>query len=69
MKHSELKTQWHTESDIKNWVDGNGRWVNIQSMSDRWLNNIRKFFKGEGDKVKPILDEIKRRKNKRNKHI
>jgi hypothetical protein len=32
-------------------------------MSNRWLNNIRKKFTGENrDKIKPIMDEIKRRK-------
>lgn len=47
------------------WTDNTGRQVEIHTMSDRWLNNIRKKFKGT-EKVKPILSEIKRRKLKRN---
>ena len=47
------------------WLDNKGRTIEIHTMSDRWLNNIRKRFKGT-EKVKPILDEIKRRKLKRN---
>ena len=47
------------------WTDNKGRQVEIHTMSDRWLNNIRKKFKGT-EKVKPILAEIKRRKLKRN---
>ena len=50
----------------KTWVDKKGREVAISSMSDYWLNNIRKFFKGEDrQKIQPIMDEIKRRKQKR----
>ena len=47
------------------WIDNKGRQVEIHTMSDRWLNNIRKKFKGT-EKVEPILAEIKRRKLKRN---
>lgn len=47
------------------WTDNKGRDVDIHTMSDRWLNNIRKKFKGT-EKVKPIIAEIKRRKLKRN---
>ena len=47
------------------WVDNKGRSVEIHTMSDRWLNNIRNKFKGT-EKVNPILSEIKRRKLKRN---
>ena len=47
------------------WTDKKGRQVEIHTMSDKWLNNIRKKFKGT-DKVKPILAEINRRKIKRN---
>lgn len=47
------------------WLDNKGRTIEIHTMSDKWLNNIRKKFKGT-DKVKPILAEIKRRKLKRN---
>jgi hypothetical protein len=47
----------------KIWVDSNGRVIIISSMSNRWLNNIRKKFNGKNrDKIKPIMDEIKRRK-------
>jgi len=42
------------------WVDKKGRVVDIQFMSNRWLNNIRKKFKGT-DKVEPIINELKRR--------
>ena len=47
------------------WTDNKGRQVEIHTMSDRWLNNIRKKFK-ETERVEPILAEIKRRKLKRN---
>lgn len=47
------------------WLDNKGRAIEVHTMSDRWLNNIRKKFKGT-EKVKPILAEIKRRKLKRN---
>ncbi len=47
----------------KIWVDSNGRVIIISSMSNRWLNNIRKKFNGKNrEKIKPIMDEIKRRK-------
>lgn len=46
------------------WSDTKGRQVTISSMSDYWLNNVRKMFKGEDrQKIQPIMDEIKRRKN------
>jgi len=45
------------------WTDNKGRKVVISSMSDYWLNNIRKMFKGEDmQKIQPIMNEIKRRK-------
>lgn len=45
------------------WIDTKGRQVIISSMSDYWLNNVRKKFKGEDrQKIQPIMDEIKRRK-------
>lgn len=48
------------------WIDKNGREVVIRFMSDYWLNNIRKMFKGEDrQKIQPIIDEIKRRNKKR----
>lgn len=58
-------------NDIKTnmWVNSDGTEVLISSMSDYWLNNIRKMFKGEGrQNIQPIMDEIKRRKKIR-KHI
>jgi len=49
---------------MKNWIDTKGRKVDITSMSDYWLNNIRKMFKGEGrNKIQSIMNEIKRRKS------
>lgn len=47
------------------WIDQKGRKINIISMSDSWLNNIRKFFRNDRDKIIPIMDEIKRRKKLR----
>lgn len=47
------------------YTDRKGRKVKIMSMSDRWLNNIRKYFKDDHDMIKPIMDEIRRRKNLR----
>lgn len=45
------------------WTDNKGRKVVISSMSDYWLNNIRKMFKGEDmQNIQPIMNEIKRRK-------
>lgn len=46
------------------WIDSKGREVEIKSMSDYWLNNIRKAFRDQpaSSRVKPILEEIKRRK-------
>jgi hypothetical protein len=46
------------------WTDNKGRNIEICTMSDRWLNNIRKKFSGT-EKAKPVIDEIKRRKIKR----
>lgn len=48
------------------WKDQKGRTILIHTMSDKWLNNIRKYFKDQ--EVKPsgyqaVLDEIKRRKD------
>ncbi len=45
------------------WVDYRGRRIEVHTMSDRWLNNIRKKFKGT-KKAKTIVAEIKRRKQK-----
>lgn len=47
------------------WLDNKGRIIEVHTMSDKWLNNIRKKLKGD-DKIKPILSELKRRKQKRN---
>jgi hypothetical protein len=57
---------WKAEVGEKLWTDSNGRKVQITSMSDFWLNNIRKRFKGQDRKrIQPIMDEIKRRKTLR----
>ena len=52
--------------DVSNryWIDKKGRKINISTMTDKWLNNIRKKIKDKELK-QPILDEIKRRKLKR----
>ena len=49
------------------WIDKKGRKLEIKSISDKHLNNIRKMFREENgrDKIAPIMEEIKRRKNKR----
>ena len=47
----------------KIWIDSKGKHIEIHTMSNNWLNNIRKKFRGE-DKIKPIILEIKRRKLK-----
>ena len=72
MNSKEQKVETSTEAAIVGntvlpavWIDNKGRQVEIHTMSDRWLNNIRKKFKGT-EKVEPILAEIKRRKLKRN---
>ena len=49
------------------WTDHTGRPVKVHTMSDKWLNNIRKKFKGRHYLIEPVLDEIKRRKLKRKK--
>lgn len=52
------------------WKDAKGREVSIVSMSDYWLNNIRKMFIGKNrDKIQPIMNEIKRRKSIRKPKI
>ena len=48
-------------NDTNVWVDNKGRTIEINTMSIKWLNNIRKKFSGT-EKVKPILNEIKRRR-------
>lgn len=55
----------------EDWRTAKWKGVLIRTMSDRWLNNIRKYFReGDGrEKIKPVMDEIKRRRNKRNKHF
>ena len=46
---------------INYWKDNKDRCIAIHTMSNKWLNNIRKKYKNED--IKPVLDEIKRRKN------
>jgi hypothetical protein len=50
------------------WKDQKGRKVKISTMSDKWLNNIRKKIKDKELK-QPIIDEIKRRMLKRKRTI
>lgn len=45
------------------WRDNKGRLIDITTMSDRWLNNIRKSVKDKSKK-QAVLDELKRRKLK-----
>jgi len=44
------------------WIDSKGRVVLIHTMSNRWLNNIRKSVKDK-EKKALIIAELKRRKN------
>ena len=61
-----MKNEYDFIVDVSNrfWTDHKGRKVEISTMSDKWLNNIRKKIKDKELK-QPILDEIKRRKLKR----
>lgn len=45
------------------WIDGKGRKIAIYTMSNKWLNNIKKKVK-DPVKVAPVLSEIERRKAK-----
>lgn len=54
--------------DDKFWIDHKGRKIEISTMSNKWLNNIRKLFREDRDRIRPIMDEIKRRKKKYKKH-
>lgn len=49
------------------WTDKKGKTKRIQSMSDSYLNNIRKMFTVDNgrNKISDIMDELKRRKTKR----
>lgn len=52
------------------WIDHKGREIKIHTMSDKWLNNIRKKFRGEDRyKIKLIMNEIKRRRLKRSNKL
>jgi hypothetical protein len=61
-----MRDEYDFIADVSNryWTDQKGRKVEISTMSDKWLNNIRKKIKDKELK-QPILDEIKRRKFKR----
>jgi hypothetical protein len=61
-----MKNEYDFLANVSNryWTDHKGRKVEIPTMSDKWLNNIRKKTKDKELK-QPILDEIKRRKLKR----
>jgi hypothetical protein len=52
---------------MSEWTDHKGRSVEVMSMTDRWLNNIRKMFRNDKSKIQPILDEIQRRKQLRSR--
>lgn len=45
------------------WIDNKGRKVDIKTMSDKWLNNIKKNKSISKEKKQEIINEIKRRKN------
>ena len=54
--------------NIKYWVDQKGRVIEVHTMSNKWLHNICNWNKKLGREksvVQDILDELKRRKNKR----
>lgn len=61
-----MRNEYDFIADVSNryWTDHKGQKVEISTMSDKWLNNIRKKIKDKKLK-QPILDEIKRRKMKR----
>ena len=61
-----MRNEYDFIADVSNryWTDHKGRKIEISTMSDKWLNNIRKKMKNKELK-QPILDEIKRRKLKR----
>jgi len=44
------------------WKDRKGRKVEVHTMSNRWLKNIKKFLPLESPVRKEIVNEIKRRK-------
>jgi hypothetical protein len=47
------------------WRDRNKRIVCIQFMSDRWLKNVKRRMTNTSVDTQPIVDEIKRRREKR----
>lgn len=47
------------------WKDSKGRNIQAHTMSNRWLNNIRKKYREKTPNQ--IIYEIKRRKNKNSK--
>ena len=61
-----MRNEYDFIADVSNryWADHKGRKVEISTMSNKWLINIRKKIKDKELK-QPILDEIKRRKLKR----
>lgn len=48
----------------KYWIDHKGRKILIHTMSNRWLINIKRKFKGSPI-ADPIIEEIKRRRNRK----
>lgn len=52
------------------WIDGKGRKIEIHTMSNKWLKNIKKFLKkkdSNNQMIAVISNEINRRKNKNQK--
>ena len=47
------------------WRDSKGRLIEIHTMSDKWLNNLKKFLKDKPNHsvhLNAIKEELKRRK-------
>lgn len=50
----------------RTWIDNKGRTILIYTMSNKWLNNLRKYLrvnKPDCDELKWIKEELSRRKN------
>ena len=58
-KIKELKTM-----DKLYWKDGKGREIEISTMSNKWLNNIRKSLPLSDIRRIDIVNELKRRRKK-----
>lgn len=51
-----------TDYKTATWTDAKGRIVLVHTLSDRWLNHIRKYYRDKPEWIRPILEELKRRK-------